>query len=324
VPFLFIIRKFFKNLLFLLRQNNNFNSNMQSLYDICLTRVKSLHYLPTIQLPITIQNDFENVAGCCLRRQQHFYNIHKIIDLKKLHLLINETCKRGHLSCLQDLIYADINGTQGELDVNLNNVTHLSFWSTSNAGLFAAKNGHLKCLQFLFTKTPIKFDSHSVELAAENGHIECLQFLHQSVKCFISSAAVAQAIWNGHLHCVRYAIENGAQWHTSSLWIAASNGSLRCLKYAHENGAPRNCQPCDGAAEFGNLECLKFLHQNNYPWNANTIHLAARTGKLQCLKYAHENGCPWDATTTAAAYWLGHYECYIYAVQNGCPCFVGM
>ena len=119
--------------------------------------------------------------------------------------------------------------------------------------------------------------------AAKNGHLECLQYAHEN-RCPWDKNTCYMAAKNGHLECLQYAHENRCPWDKNTCYMAAYYGQLECLRYAHENGCPWDEWVCGAAAYFGQLECLQYAHEHGCPLDKGFFD-AVRNEQLDCLKY---------------------------------------
>ncbi|CAB9520455.1 ankyrin repeat protein [Seminavis robusta] len=156
--------------------------------------------------------------------------------------------------------------------------------------------------------------------AARFGHLECLQVAIQFEVRDWEARVCAEASKRGHLHILKWWHNNHGPWDMSVCDYAAEGGQMETLVYARTHGCPWDATTCHMAALFGHLAILKYAHEHDCPWNETTCHMAARNGHMDVLQYAHKRGCPWDASTCTEAAENGQVEALQYAYENGCDC----
>ncbi|KAF1335883.1 Ankyrin repeat-containing protein, partial [Globisporangium splendens] len=216
---------------------------------------------------------------------------------------------------------------------------------------FAARNGNLKMLQWLYDQE-YKGGAYAVELAAENGHLETLSWLleHRPHPQTRFAVALERAAAKGHLDivkrlhtcfdgpCSRMAMESAAKGGHLELveWLhehrgqddactveamnhAAAAGHLATVQWLHANRT-EGCtvKAMDEAASSGHFDVVQWLHCNRAEGcTTKAMDLTARNGHLNVLQWLHDNrseGCTTDAMDFAAM--DGHLEIVQWLHEN--------
>ena len=201
---------------------------------------------------------------------------------------------------------------------------------------FAAQNGHLDCLVYLFENVcrghpyfdaRVAFTELTCESAAHNGKLECLKYCIGVIKKFApnyfrmesSSGPCDKAAENGHLDCLKYAHENGCRLCVLTMLYAASSGQLECLIYARTHGCHWHESVCAHAAASGQLKCLRYAREHGCPWNSDSYLYAIRYNHVDCIKYLVDHGCPWDSSVCAEAASSDNLDLFEYLRAMRCP-----
>ena len=205
---------------------------------------------------------------------------------------------------------------------------------------YAAINGHLEIVKFLYHNNSFNNIENAFDLVAENGHLEVLKWFFANFtlnQLNISSLAMDLASQNGHLEVVKWL----------NLTLTVYNDHLAVIKLLNSTSVESNdpidfnfyknsmdtfiiplkypiekakCTPCamDLAAKNGHLEVIKWLHHyRTEGCSYRAMNWAANNGHLEVVKWLHENrkeGC-----TKEAFYWAatsGHLDVIKFIHQN--------
>ena len=104
----------------------------------------------------------------------------------------------------------------------------------------AAKNGHLECLKHLHEEAEAPWDWRVASEAAKNNHLRILEYLvHCKYDKFDSTFPCKYAAKYGHLDCLKYLREVArAPWDCEAVQLARERNRRECLHYLLENGCP--------------------------------------------------------------------------------------
>ena len=104
----------------------------------------------------------------------------------------------------------------------------------------AAKNGHLECLKHLHEEAEAPWDWRAAPEAAKNNHLRILEYLvHCKYDKFDSTFPGKYAAKYGHLDCLKYLREVArAPWDCEAVQLARERNRRECLHYLLENGCP--------------------------------------------------------------------------------------
>ena len=189
------------------------------------------------------------------------------------------------------------------------------------ASYAAAKNGHLKALQWVhnngYDLTEIDTDSASFcHSAAEGGHVEVLKWLH-SIGCNWNEETIRMAIICGQSEAVRLMLGSGCEVRKQDACVfAALVGNVEILSLLRSVDCEWDDSLPAYAAAHGYIDVIEWAVKNGCPWSESSCQHAAGYGQLATLKWLRSNGCTWDEKTTTYA---SSHIIYTWAVENGCP-----
>jgi len=107
-----------------------------------------------------------------------------------------------------------------------------------NTYVYAAKQGSIKCLKYLFNKKWIDDDRITLYAAIEN-QLECLKYSYKKIQRF-NRISAQYAASKGNYECLKYIIENGGIMNDDCCYYASTNGHYECLVYCHQKGGLLN------------------------------------------------------------------------------------
>ncbi|KAJ3100378.1 hypothetical protein HDU97_002253 [Phlyctochytrium planicorne] len=202
-------------------------------------------------------------------------------------------------------------------------------WTLSwNPMEFAAGNGDLELVKWMFGRAPYLLSHSAITNAARGGHIPVLEWIasnalvkiydeqqHQTSKSDIRKQnPMYAAAESGQLGTVKWLNSNWSNDFLklgSSIDAAAGNGHLDVVKWLHENRAgctaellavkvqsrrgKKWSEACtveafDEAAGNGHLEVVKWLHENRTEGcTTEAMDRAATNGHLEVVKWLHFN-----------------------------------
>lgn len=132
---------------------------------------------------------------------------------------------------------------------------------------FAAKRGHLKVIQWLFTNRSEYCSAGAMDWAANNGYLEIIKYICANGKATnCTTNWMNRAAQNGHLNVVEWLHYNRNEGCTThAMDWAARNGHLQMVKWLSENRS-EGCTRAAflGAANRGHLDVAKWLLKNKY------------------------------------------------------------
>ena len=156
------------------------------------------------------------------------------------------------------------------------------------------------------------WDAKTCMYAARNGHHLCLQYLHEN-GCTWNAKTCEEAAANGHLKVLEYAVRNGCVFQCHTFLLAAIGGHLQCLQFIHEyfKNRPTSTisyhQSCVFAIENGHIECLKYILSLGTNFNINSmLWAAAAYGQLECFRYLYDINCSLNTPTSGDEWWENH------------------
>jgi len=211
----------------------------------------------------------------------------------------------------------------------------------------AAKNGHLHCLEFAFTRG-CPFSNTGLNAAARNGHYVCVEFMlmqnaRKSHWRRSDCTACDYAAEGGHIRVLALLREFQIPFTRDTADACAKGGNLDCFEYLIEQGCPHDYEWCfqeaacsghanivvyiaskwapghpyfheelvEDLASYGNrtMPVLKLARE----WGANfnnemLVPYAAQGGHLECMKWLMEQGAPLNESTTNLAATGGHLD----------------
>jgi hypothetical protein len=168
--------------------------------------------------------------------------------------------------------------------------------------IVAAKNGYPQILEWL-EKTENCLTRYRKDLyafASKGGHISVLDWLLQKGYSYRWSEMRVEANRAGHLHVLEWYKKNGIEiWSTSkhgATWGACDNDNLEVILWYLEAGYELSHDLARVAAGEGAFKILEWcLTVGGYSNKDRFIcHFAALEGHLKILKFAREHGCVWD------------------------------
>ncbi|KAE8879284.1 hypothetical protein PF010_g8581 [Phytophthora fragariae] len=133
---------------------------------------------------------------------------------------------------------------------------------TTKAMDLAARNGHLKMVQWLHHNRSEGCTTDAMDGAASGGHLEIVKWLHENRREGCTTGAMDGAAGSGHLDVVKWLHENRSEGCTTAgMDGAGQNGHLRVLRWLHEScGVDFTAAAMDFAAQAGNFEAVLILH----------------------------------------------------------------
>jgi len=170
------------------------------------------------------------------------------------------------------------------------------------ASFWAARNGHLRCLEALGLRG-YPMDHRCCYVAAGGGHLECLRWLRNVARAHWDYQTCNHAASTNHVECLRWCLENGATCLHEASRAAVGSGAVGSVELLVEFGKfrPSDWECCTLAAEMGRLEMLKWLRFHGGKWHESLVyqmvcvaHPHGRTATRQCVHWARANG--YDAT----------------------------
>ena len=103
---------------------------------------------------------------------------------------------------------------------------------------YAAENDQLECLKYLHETAKAPWDGSTSEWAARNGHLRILEYLFErGYDEFLW--AVTSAATNGHLDCLKFLCDTAqGGWASLDVKEAHKYNHSECLQYLLDNGCP--------------------------------------------------------------------------------------
>ena len=135
---------------------------------------------------------------------------------------------------------------------------------------WAAENGHLEVIKWLY-KNCKEFRGHNhVFLAAKNGHLEVIKWFHENYDNLRNNENITCEVKDGEI-CIPLMLWmmvtydfGGIVWSASNMDVAAENGQLEVVKWLHENRTEGCTEKAMGWAAYnGHLEVVKWLYEND-------------------------------------------------------------
>ena len=130
----------------------------------------------------------------------------------------------------------------------------------------AAEYGNLEMVKYcVANECPINV--LACAYAAKNGHLECLEYLREEVKAPWDFRTASWAAAKDPLHILEYLVERKYDKYDerACMW-AAVNGHLDCLKHLHETAkAPWDSDAVRYAHKNNHTECVQYLLDNDCP-----------------------------------------------------------
>jgi hypothetical protein len=227
---------------------------------------------------------------------------------------------------------------------------HFKSEYTNRYTLQAAKNGHLKILQYA-VEIGDGLDTNTCIAASESdSSYECLVYAHQNgIK--LEERCLRGALTPRAYKCALYLLANfrldpgfvvfkyhevpfgnleilealhrqGVKWGSDTLFSVIKGGDLECLRYVLQLGVKSSYRSCYSAAIMHNnwRDYFKLLEEYNHPYLGREYETSAEYGNVDCMAYLHENRkLPWPETLTIDIAINGNYNCFVYAHEHGCP-----
>lgn len=210
---------------------------------------------------------------------------------------------------------------------------------------FAAENGHLHLIEWLYSKG-CPLDKYVSISAASNGHTNLLEWLHEK-KCeldkHVCNAAVGgitadrKGCWDsnidkttngGHFDTLMWLIENECPIDYNDIVSAAIRNNhigilewVRVNKHFDFNG--KNFLSNE-AIQGGHIDVLKYLHKNGVNWDIDSepLYCAATYGYVDIMEYAFQNGCKLPEKEAFSLCDIGAHNCNLnvikWARKHGC------
>ena len=216
-----------------------------------------------------------------------------------------------YATCFRDEIYdndlAYLAGIQGRKDVLAwMRSARGCMWVDPNIANGVAHEGHVDVLAWLY-ETGCPKDVTACGWAARGGHIRCLDFLIKEAGAPLRQEVCRSAAAGGHLDVLKYlrSLEpSPCPWNEETTTSAAAEGHLDMLKWATNGGCPLGMEACAAAAWGGQIEVLDWLvHDRSTAMylEAECFVSAADGGQLETMKWLLHHGCPWDYEVAEAA-----------------------
>ena len=218
---------------------------------------------------------------------------------------------------------------------------------------FAARGGHLRCVEFLIARraavnTKNRDGLTALMLAAMGGHSKCLESLVSNGAAVDADSkdsrrAIMFAAMGGHLKCLELLVNRRAAVDTkdrdgrTAVMFAAQGGHFECLELLINSGAAVDAKSVDEftaamfAAQGGHLRCLEFLVLKGAPvdtknrdgWTAAMF--AAQGDHFKCLEFLLSKVAAGDpaatdvlgTTGTMIAAMGGHLHCLELLASKG-------
>ncbi|KTD59987.1 ankyrin repeat domain-containing protein [Legionella shakespearei] len=198
--------------------------------------------------------------------------------------------------------------------VERNELFHLRASNGFNLMEFAAENGHVHVMMWLFeNNVPLTQKGstfcNSLLLAASKGHLPAVQWLiSKNLSLDELNSALIVAVNNNHCDVVSKLITSGASIDVLSrkgqplAMEPVRKGYLEMLKCLYQNGVSMESKNSNGhtllmeAASYGHMPIVKWLVQEKVNINTSegsnytALMYAARDGNFEILKYLYENG----------------------------------
>lgn len=114
---------------------------------------------------------------------------------------------------------------------------------------------------------------------------------------------------------LKYMYEKEQKWHPDAANILVSHGYMEALQYAVENGCEYGSITLAIAAYYGNIDCIKYLIEKGAEWSHLVSEAAAENDNIICLEYLVENGCPVSKKTIEIIRLNGHNE-FVEYIEN--------
>lgn len=216
--------------------------------------------------------------------------------------IINGAAQNGHFDMLQYLISLKCKDDEGY-------ATH-----------YAARNGHLNTLKLLIDeKYPVHADA--ADQAAIYGHIKCVEFLFsKGYKCSHGKtyARIITARIENSFEVLKYLVDNNYPCNVDTTNAFARSGNIDAFKYLVDDlECAVSRETAESVACAGHIDMLTYLIENEYPWRkAETTRWAARGGHIHILNYLRDNGGIFDVTVTKGAARNGHLACLMYLKED--------
>jgi hypothetical protein len=112
---------------------------------------------------------------------------------------------------------------------------HSHAMNNKDLTLLCSSNGFLDGLKYLVEEHNSKMHEDVMKVAAKNGHIKCLEYLH-SVGVKLDRRVTRVACDKGYLDILEFAHKNGCNLHSHSALIAIKKSYYDCLLYLFNNG----------------------------------------------------------------------------------------
>eukprot|EP01132_Coremiostelium_polycephalum_P001485 gene1485-1873_t len=226
-------------------------------------------------------------------------------DIKLISSIAEMACAGGYLPTVELLHAKHFKFTRGCMD-------------------FAAREGHLHIIDFLFKNRKERCTNYALESASGSGHLAVVKYLCQN-KLYLSigSYAVDIGCQNGHFEVVKYLLENTSASFTSRGFDGACKGGhINIVRYLlNRNGVVCSNLAMDGASYGNHIDIVReligfkqssitFKDQKlsfNITCSSFALDEAVRNRNIEMLKLLHSH------QTTGSCSKLG----FDYCTRNG-------
>lgn len=137
--------------------------------------------------------------------------------------------------------------------------------NTGNAFDWAAKNGYIELLEWLWQHTDERGTTNAMDDAALNGHLDVLKWLHVHEKNCTDRAASNAAV-KGHLDVLDwlYMHTSSRCWDPILTMAAAGLGDMAMLSWLYDHGVKCHESAANFAFACGYTEIVAWLEARNY------------------------------------------------------------
>lgn len=162
-------------------------------------------------------------------------------------------------------------------------------------------------------------DIHNWYYAALNGNLEIVKFIYEKCKGHCSKYIMDWAAEFGHLEILKWLYEKGLECGYMTMWYAVRYNHLDIVKWLHEKNENLSINMMHNAAECGHLEIVRWLHNNTIElYIDSAMYYAAINGHLEIMKFLYENVSERYTMEDAAEY--GNLEIVKFLYNQGECC----
>lgn len=170
---------------------------------------------------------------------------------------------------------------------------------------YAARNGELNTLKWLYYEKGSPVNTKIFKLAAMNGHYDIVEWCIEMGLEFINDENMMKyALQGGNIKMVELFYNADFELNNNSMKYAAESGNIELVKWLLEKGYNIDIEIIDHAAKSGSTELIKWLLENGSGRiTSTTLDNAAKSGSIELVKWILDNKthlkCDYDTINSA-------------------------